>query len=55
MCSSDLSYLIVAGPVEAFEEAFDVRMEDGHAVLDGVLYRKKDFIPPVAEVLSRYA
>ncbi|MCX6098278.1 MAG: putative manganese-dependent inorganic diphosphatase [Caldiserica bacterium] len=49
------SYLIVAGPADAFEEAFGVRMEDGHAVLDGVLSRKKDFIPPVAEVLSRYA
>jgi manganese-dependent inorganic pyrophosphatase len=49
------SYLIVAGPSEAFEEAFGVQMEHGHAVLDGVLSRKKDFIPPVAEVLSRYA
>lgn len=49
------SYLIVTGPSEAFEEAFDVCMEDGHAILDGVLSRKKDFIPPVAEVLSRYA
>ena len=49
------SYLIVVGPVEAFEEAFDMRMEDEHAVLDGVLSRKKDFIPPVAEVLSWYA
>ena len=52
---SRTSYLIVAGPAEAFEEAFDVHMEDGHAVLDGVLSRKKDFIPPVAEVLSRYS
>jgi manganese-dependent inorganic pyrophosphatase len=49
------SYLIVAGPVEAFDEAFDVRMENGHAILEGVLSRKKDFIPPVAEVLSRYS
>ncbi|MCX6085675.1 MAG: putative manganese-dependent inorganic diphosphatase [Caldiserica bacterium] len=49
------SYLIVAGPADAFEEAFGVHMEDGHAVLDGVLSRKKDFIPPVAEALSRYA
>jgi len=49
------SYLIVVGPVETFEEAFDMRMEDEHAVLDGVLSRKKDFIPPVAEVLSWYA
>ncbi|MCX6063337.1 MAG: putative manganese-dependent inorganic diphosphatase [Caldiserica bacterium] len=52
---SKRSYLIVAGPADAFEEAFGVRMEDGHAVLDGVLSRKKDFIPPVAEALSRYA
>lgn len=52
---SRTSYLIVAGSAEAFEEAFDVRMEDSHTVLDGVLSRKKDFIPPVAEVLSRYA
>lgn len=52
---SKASYLIVAGPAGAFEEAFDVQMKDGHTVLDGVLSRKKDFIPPVAEVLSRYA
>jgi manganese-dependent inorganic pyrophosphatase len=49
------SYLIVAGPVEAYEEAFGVHVEDGHAILDGVLSRKKDFIPPMADVLSRYA
>jgi manganese-dependent inorganic pyrophosphatase len=49
------SYLIVAGPVEAFEEAFGVHVEDGHAILDGILSRKKDFIPPMADVLSRYA
>jgi len=52
---SKRSYLIVSGPPDAFEEAFGVRVEDGHAILDGVLSRKKDFIPPVAEVLSRYA
>ncbi|MHB8070767.1 MAG: putative manganese-dependent inorganic diphosphatase [Candidatus Cryosericum sp.] len=49
------SYLIVAGPVEACEEAFGVHVEDGHAILDGILSRKKDFIPPMADVLSRYA
>jgi len=49
------SYLIVAGPTEAFEEAFGVHAENGHAILEGVLSRKKDFIPPVADVLSRYA
>lgn len=49
------SYLIVAGPVEAYEEAFGVHVEDSHAILDGVLSRKKDFIPPMADVLSRYA
>jgi manganese-dependent inorganic pyrophosphatase len=52
---SKRSYLIVAGPVEAFEEAFGVHVEDGHAILDGILSRKKDFIPPMADVLSRYA
>ncbi len=49
------SYLIVAGLAEACEDAFGVHVEDEHAILDGVLSRKKDFIPPVAEVLSRYA
>jgi manganese-dependent inorganic pyrophosphatase len=49
------SYLIVAGPVEAYEEAFGVHVEDGHAILERVLSRKKDFIPPMADVLSRYA
>ncbi len=49
------SYLIVDGSSEAFEEAFRVKLTDGHAVLEGVLSRKKDFVPPVAEVLSRYA
>lgn len=52
---SKRSYLIVSGPPDAFQEAFGVTVEDGHAILDGVLSRKKDFIPPVAEVLSRYA
>lgn len=49
------SYLLVSGAEEAFEEAFGVQVEHGHAVLDGVLSRKKDFIPRLAEVLSRYA
>jgi manganese-dependent inorganic pyrophosphatase len=49
------SYLIVAGPVEAYEEAFGVHVENGHAILERVLSRKKDFIPPMADVLSRYA
>lgn len=49
------SYLVVSGSAEAFEEAFGVHIEDGHAILDGILSRKKDFIPPVADVLSRYA
>jgi len=52
---SKRSYLIVSGPPDAFEEAFNVHVVEGHAILDGVLSRKKDFIPPVAEVLSRYA
>jgi len=52
---SKRSYLIVSGPPDAFEEAFAVHVQDGHAILGGVLSRKKDFIPPVAEVLSRYA
>lgn len=49
------SYLLVSGEQEAFEEAFGVQVEHGHAVLDGVLSRKKDFIPRLAEALSRYA
>ncbi len=49
------SYLIVDGHADAFEEAFNVKVVEGHVVLEGVLSRKKDFIPPMAEVLSRYA
>jgi len=49
------SYLLVSGAEEAFEEAFGVQVEHGHAILDGVLSRKKDFIPRLAEALSRYA
>ncbi len=47
------SYLLVVGETAAVEEAFDVRVTDGHVILSGVLSRKKDFIPPLAEVLSR--
>lgn len=47
--------IVAKGPEaeEIIEEAFEVEMSDGTAVLKGVVSRKKQFVPPLMETLTQ--
>lgn len=47
--------IVAKGPEaeELIEEAFEIGMEDGTAVLHGVVSRKKQFVPPLMETLNQ--
>lgn len=47
--------IVAKGPEaeEIIEEAFEVNMSDGTAVLKGVVSRKKQFVPPLMETLTQ--
>ena len=44
------SYLIVAGNEKLVERAYGIRLENGMAYLPGVMSRKKQIVPPLANV-----
>lgn len=49
---SDSTVLAVGSKTAAVEEAFGVSFENGQALLDGVVSRKKQIIPPLQSVLG---
>ncbi|MFW6014739.1 MAG: manganese-dependent inorganic pyrophosphatase [Nanoarchaeota archaeon] len=45
-------FLIVSDDESIVEKAFDVKVEDNHAWLEGIMSRKKQVVPPLEEVFS---
>ena len=45
------SQIIVIGRPEIAEKAFNIKLEDNMAFLQGVVYRKKQIVPQIDSVL----
>ncbi|GGC83110.1 manganese-dependent inorganic pyrophosphatase [Thalassobacillus devorans] len=50
--SNDSTAVVLGGKSAAVEKAFDVTLSENKAVLEGVVSRKKQIVPPLTEALS---